>query len=372
MKPIKEHFKDISKNGIGIIFNKILNLTKEFINRYKKFIFLIKLGFIFAFYKKKKNNNDVHKKILIGAYVWGEPFVKKLVEVSFPSYFSKNNIPRLIKSGYQVEFIIITEKNIKNKKVFEDTLANLLKENELKSSDLKIEFIYKKDMNYDHLSKYMIYHLKESIKRNAIWFWLCSDILITDGSVTNLVSMIDSDDCAVGMPVFRVKRSEFLEEFKNKNNSKENILQLSFKNFFSDVTNSFKDDQNKNVSWTTGISIEKSGNGYLATNTLPAVWCAKIIKSDIVYFQKNRANIHDHLWPSKLLVERRLRVVSSSDVCYAVELTDEHSEKYPLLQRLGYWHKYKDYPLRYNFDNRRNIHSVVMGSFNYHINFIKK
>ena len=126
-----------------------------------------------------------------------------------------------------------------------------------------------------------------------------------------------------------------------------------------------------NVSWTSGISIEKTSIGYLATNTLPAVWCAKILKSDIKYFKKHRANIHDHLWPSKLLIERRLRVVSSSDICFSVELTDENSEKYPKLSRLGYWHKYRDYPLRYNFENRRNIHSVVMGSFNYHINYDK-
>ena len=55
----------------------------------------------------------------------------------------------------------------------------------------------------------------------------------------------------------------------------------------------------------------------------------------------------------------------------AKRLPDENSEKYPKLSRLGYWHKYRDYPLRYNFENRRNIHSVVMGSFNYHINYDK-
>ena len=87
-------------------------------------------------------------------------------------------------------------------------------------------------MNYDDLSNYMICHFKEALRRDSIWFWLCPDILITDGSVTNLVSMIDSDDCCVGTPVFRVNRNEFLKKFSNKDNSKENILDLSFKYFF--------------------------------------------------------------------------------------------------------------------------------------------
>ncbi|MAV82996.1 MAG: hypothetical protein CMI90_06005 [Pelagibacteraceae bacterium] len=374
MKPIKKHIEEVSNNGIKILLKKFFNLFKECLNFYKKFIFLIKLGLIFAFYEKRNDKIPVKKKILLGCIVWGESYIRKLTEVSFPSYFSKNNIPKLIKEGYEIELIIITEPNDNYKQIFLDILENLLIKNKLSLKDLKIEFIFKEQMNYDNLSSYMICHFEESIKRDSIWFWLCPDILITDGSVTNLVSMIDSNDCCVGTPVFRVKRSEFLREFKNKDNTKENILMLSFKHFFSDIVNSFKTKQsniNNNVSWTTGISIEKSNIGYLATNTLPAVWCAKIIKSDIQYYKKYRANIHDHLWPSKLLIERRLRVVSSSDLCFAVELTEENSIKYPKLNRLGYWHKLRDYPLRYNFENRRNIHSVVMGSFNYHINYDK-
>jgi len=219
----------------------------------------------------------------------------------------------------------------------------------------------------------MVIHLQESIKRNAIWFWVCSDEIITDGAVTNLVSMVDSDDCCIATPVFRVEKKKFLNEFKNNDNTKKNVLELSFKYFYSDIVDSFK-DSNNNVSWTSGISIEKTGQGYLATNTLPSVYCAKIIQSDIDYYKKNRANIYDHLWPSKLLVERRLRVVSSSDICFVVELTDFESGKFyngkfHTLERLEEWHKLRDYPLRYNFENRRNIHSVVMGSFNYHINY---
>ncbi len=371
MKPIKKHIEEISNNGIKIVFKKFFNFLKECLSFYKKFIFLIKLGLIFAFYEKKNDKIQVKKKMLLGCIVWGESYIRKATEVCFPSYFSKNNIPKLILEGYEIELIIITEPNDKNKKIFLDVLENLLIKNNLSLKHLKVEFIFREKMSIDNHSSYLICHFEEAIKRDSIYFFLTPDILITDGSVTNLVSMIDSNDCCVGTPVFRVKRSEFLQEFKNKDNTKENILMLSFKYFFSDIVNSFKTNSNinNNVSWTSGVSIEKSEVGYLATNTLPAVLCAKLTKSDIQYYKKYRANIHDHLWPSKLLIERRLRVVSSSDLCFAAELTEENSIRYSKLNRLGNWHKFRDYPLRYNFENRRNIHSVVMGSFNYHINY---
>jgi len=126
MKPLLKHIEDIFQNGISSVFTKLYNyIYYRIYVGIKKFYFIIKLGLIFGFYKKE-NSSNFPKKILLGSYTWNEKYINKLTKVSIPSFFSENNIPKLIRLGFEIEYIIVAEKNEKIFNLIKDVVGNLL------------------------------------------------------------------------------------------------------------------------------------------------------------------------------------------------------------------------------------------------------
>ena len=127
MKPLPEHIAEIRKGGLKELFRKLYTFfIYEFYHLISRFIFIIFLSYNYS--KKNKNiklNNN--KKLLFGTIVWGDKYINYLLKFLIPSIFSKNNIPKLILEGYDVEYIFVIEKNQKIKDLILNTINFFLK-----------------------------------------------------------------------------------------------------------------------------------------------------------------------------------------------------------------------------------------------------
>ncbi|MDB0003604.1 hypothetical protein N9E50_03040, partial [Alphaproteobacteria bacterium] len=136
------------------------------------------------------------------------------------------------------------------------------------------------------------------------------------------------------------------------NFSNEFFIPFSIKNFDPTLILSLK----KNIGWITGITFEKLGNNFLITHVVQNIFVGKMNYSDIKFFNKYSYNVFDHRWPSKLFFEKRLKMVSSSDLFYCIELTAPGYSK--IKDLTDHWNL-SNLPLRYN--NKRYFHSNLMG-----------
>lgn len=77
-------------------------------------------------------------------------------------------------------------------------------------------------------------------------------------------------------------------------------------------------------SYVGGVQWKKlSPNLYSVQHRLPTNYLIHFTPSDLQFFsQQISFGAIDHLWPTKLIQEQRERVVSSSDACFIVEVTD--------------------------------------------------
>ena len=360
MKKISDHFRDLQNKGYKEFFRKIkdflFSITFQPIN---KFLFVLYLGYRFAIYKKINFNNKKYKKIIFGTVIFGKKFENSFINYTLQSLIQNKNIPSLLKQGFKIKFIISLEYNENLEKKICDKI-NLV----LLNKNYQIEFHHNENMKSSLLNQYLNKIYEQSVNENAIIWSAHPDHCYSNGSVSNLISMIDSDDCCIAAPHFRVDEDKFIKVF-NLNNSEaynnHEFINVSINCFHKSLLKSF-DNQKLNNSWLTGISIKKiHKNKMFVNHIVPTVFVAKINKSDLKFFKKRTYNSFDMSWPSKLLIEKRLRFVSSSDIFFAIELTENNLNE--------------DYKFTYKFnprnDLKRNMHSNILGSFTYVINYYK-
>ncbi len=350
MKDLKTHISEIKSGGILTILTKI----KNFINSYtfiilKKFFFIIYLGFIYSSFKKKDFNILNSQKIIFGSVVWGKKFENIYFKFTLSSLLTNKNIPLLIERGFKIKFIIATIPN----PTFENQVLNKL-QSTLSKDNFEIEFHYYEKMESDKIDQYLIKIYEQSVKEDTIIWPANPDHSYSDGSISNVISMMDSDDCCIAAPIFRVDEDSFLKNFKKQeiSFSLNSLIPFSLENLHSSNLLALR----KNIGWITGIVFEKINNNYLVTHVVQNIFAARMNQSDIKFFKKHSYDVFDHRWPSKIFLQKRLKLVSTSDLFFSVELTNKDYGK--LNKTNDYWN-FSNLPLRYN--NKRYLHSNIMG-----------
>tara|TARA_B100001123_G_scaffold391902_1_gene470626 strand:+ start:511 stop:1590 length:1080 start_codon:yes stop_codon:yes gene_type:complete len=359
MKKISDHYKDIKTKGYKEIYRKIRDFYSfVFLQRFNRFFFIFYLALKFANHKKKNFNNNKLNRIIICSVMWGA-YKELFIKFGLTSLLSNKNIPLLIERGFKIKFIIATIPN----PTFENQVLNKL-QSTLSKDNFEIEFHYYEKMESDKIKQYLIKIYEQSVKEDTIIWPANPDHSYSDGSISNVISMMDSDDCCIAAPIFRVDEDSFKKQIQSNDGlliSHNDFINISIKCFHKSLIKSFV-EETANNSWLTGISIKQLQNkNLLVTDIVPNVFAARMNKSDIKFFQNKSYNAFDMSWPSKLLIEKRLRIVPSSDIFFAAELTDKN-------QHIDY-----NYTLKFNPRNdlKRNLHSNVMGSFTYLINCYK-
>jgi len=351
MKKFNEHLSDIKNNGPQDIFRKSRNVFITYIiSPIKKFFLVIYLAIRFAIHKKDNFNNFKSNKIIFASVVWGR-FNKLYTNFTLPSLLTKNNIPFLIEQGYKIKFVISTIKDINFEKDIREKISKYIS-----IEKIKLEFHYNDTMEVNLLHNYFNRLFEQSVKENAIIYTANPDHCYSNGSVSNLIAMMDSDDCCIAAPIFRINEEEFLKTFGEIYDfNKFDLLERSFEHLHNEWKLSFVNHKHNN-SWLTGIVIKEINKySFLVQSLAQNVFVSKLNYSDLRFFKRKTYNAYDMSWPSKLLVEKRLRIIPSSDVFFAAEFTPKN--------------QYTEYKFSKKFNSRsdfkRNLHSSILGSFTY-------
>ena len=133
--------------------------------------------------------------------------------------------------------------------------------------------------------------------------------------------------------------------------------------------------ENAHVSWKTSEVTADPGSTFiggiswtalalnhaLVRHFLPTPLFVNFIPTDTVYFKARHAHpleqtfaVWDHIWPTKLIQEKRLRFIGSSDAALMLEVTEPHANVPPLnppgkTQRDGFVHQ--------------QVHNNIQGQF---------
>ncbi len=146
------------------------------------------------------------------------------------------------------------------------------------------------------------------------------DVFFGNGSIGNLVRYLGSRPLAVAAVHLRTLAHVVPPPLPCSN---ARLVRYAFENLHPENAAMF-DGLTKNSTRQGGVSIRPlTGDLYTCVHSLSNVSLLRPTMTDVDFFRRIEGfGAWDHAWPSLLVAEHRLRVVGSSDLFFAVELTD--------------------------------------------------
>lgn len=215
-------------------------------------------------------------KLRIFTTAWGDKYLQMHKDYAIKSI--SKSVDKLRKEGFEIEFITYGEKDLE---------ASLRKE------------------------------IQDSIKQNAYSIMLPPDTIWSEDGLYNLVKIGVNKKYCIAVPHNRI--ADFDAPTKIPIKATELV-----KHVFSlpeHAITTLYDDLPKNQTHF-GVSVRKISNTMsVMTHNLPTVYFCKFTEYDYRFFNLYKYSNWDRDWLEALISQDRLRVVSSSDICYLVELT---------------------------------------------------
>ncbi len=148
------------------------------------------------------------------------------------------------------------------------------------------------------------------------------DTVYGDESVGNAMTYARGRDFCVGSVYLRANRSSF--DVGKWPCSNARLVDLAMKHLHNDNVMQF-DQRHVNATYDGGMSMREIRRGlYTCVHHLPTVYLAYFDENDEQYWKDSAGwSPWDHLWPHTLVKANRLRVLGSSDLFFAVDLTDD-------------------------------------------------
>jgi hypothetical protein len=208
--------------------------------------------------------------------------------------------------------------------------------------------------SYDVMQRALVAEMEECFKTNSRMVMAPPDMFFGDGSIANLLALASArpDATCFSAPHVRVDHDKFMAALPLGTIDNPKLVQLALANLHcswaqSDVT---LDKRNNYYSGTSIQALPTLGY-YAVTHVLPTCHLAQFTRDDLDAFKRYRSGAWDHQWPALLIGKNRHRVIGSSDIFFAVELTksDENIPKlhaasehpidaYELTDRVGHEH----------------------------------
>tara|TARA_B100000965_G_C19602476_1_gene763617 strand:+ start:4359 stop:5456 length:1098 start_codon:yes stop_codon:yes gene_type:complete len=311
----------ISRN---IIFNPI----NSFKSRICRIIFGISWRLIFI---KKKNYS--HKKNKINLFfwpVWGKEYLDNFFLYSLPSLLSENNL-QWISKNYECELDLY----------FCDDVEELRKKYEslnLIPNSIKVNFhnleIDKNKSNYNKTQiDIYIDHIKKCLEKNSMSMTLTADMIYSEDSLKNLILLSDGKNYCYGCSHARVLNNSKVKNSLNlykKNGvidiNHKKLVKIAFDNLSKTYT-MMNDQLDNNISHKS-LSWRHVGEDKIAivASLVHPFFCNFEISDLDMYSNLSKFAEIDRLIPQFLFQQSRLKIIPSSSIFFAIELTHEKDE----------------------------------------------
>ena len=258
------------------------------------------------------------KKIIIYTLAYGD-YLDYYFDYSLPAIMHESNYGALIKEGFEVEFLLYT---IDSKKFI------IEKYKSHPFFDLKrvniVEFDAQGFLAPRKIASHAIIDImNRAVSESSMLFMAAPDMIISNGSLFNAVSTCYGKNTCLASAHARVSTRVLSRiekcNFDGINSSK--MVSLSFK-YAHDNFKYADENLHKNTT-QKGISYKKiSKYIYTVSHNLPSPWLVFPTKEDCKFFQKCQDfNMWDREWLQMLIKTNRIKVVGSSDLYFAIELT---------------------------------------------------
>lgn len=271
------------------------------------------------------NRKDIKKPTKLINYflvVWGDDFFDILDKIFIPSLLQKDNIPLLKKEGFDQTLNIFVKKDSKDN----ETVRILESIKRLKKI-ISVNIISESGSDNKYfLKKCLLKSIRKSIQENSISSIMTPDHLYANGSIYNLIKIIGFSNIGVASSASRVLWNETQEIFKSKFQSDNFTISNRdlVRHSFDYLHPCFKDSFIDSNPAVEGMTIKKINNdGLYEINCSRINVCAvRFTESDYKFFQLiDDYNHIDKLWPRKLILENRYKIIGDSDVFFYAELT---------------------------------------------------
>ena len=212
----------------------------------------------------------------------------------------------------------------------------------------------KKIAIYDIAQQALVMEIEECFKTNSQMIMAPPDVFFGDGSIANLLALasVRPKNMCFSAPHVRVDYDKFLAALPLGTIDNPRLVQLALANLHRSWSQSDVALDKRNTYYSgTSIQALPTLGFYAVTHVLPTCHLAQFTQDDLDAFKKYRTGAWDHEWPALLVAKNRHRLIGSSDIFFAVELTKEKEnipklhpatahpvEEYELTERRGHEH----------------------------------
>ena len=243
-----------------------------------------------------------------------------------PSLNQPGNIRILNQIGYdQTLYLYCPNKYAKEYLLERESFKSLNNYVDIQVKNFDINHIQNRDYGKLILRNNLIDFIKNSL--DAMSSTLTADMIIGDQSLNNMVKIIGNNDICLASAHARVNYRPIYDFFSKFFQQKDYILsnKLLVKKSIEHLHNSLKFHLLKDDIFPIDNHIMKlNENTYQVRCSRINVAFQRFNKSDIRFFEGvDNFNWIDRLWPRKLMLENRYRLVSDSDIYFFCVLTKE-------------------------------------------------
>jgi hypothetical protein len=277
----------------------------------------------------------VKVRFLAMAWDWG---VTELERLALPSLLQPDNIPWLLRHGFQVTFTVYgLDRDARRlgdvlDRAFAPVANGSLAVNAalLRSSENPTSFHLKQTA--------FVAESRKAIEEGAALALASADLFFGNGSIRNIATYCRKPGVAAGGVCVRVRREPFLDLLRRHREafgavpiSNARLVDMALQSLLecwviSDV------DKDCNASYETAISMRRvAPDVFTLVHKLPTpvMWWPQ--ESDLHFFETHcyggrNFDSLDHLWPAQLIAQRRWRLLASSDLFFFVEVSVDESQ----------------------------------------------
>lgn len=228
-----------------------------------------------------------------------------------------------------------------NKKAMEDVTWNIFtNEEDFEKIDEKLAVaLPKTKINYrdlkvirdriDYLHSALLWQIKDCLAKKTRMLLLPPDSIFGDKTIQNLKILGKEDGSCVLVPHPRALPSIINETYQ----SNEELVGMAWKHLHRSWTDSEEGSDRQN-SFIGGVSWERLDEKTISVkHLLPTPYFCDFTEDDLKFFETQLGiGSIDHVWPSMLVQQGRVKYSGSSDACFVVEITDK-DKNLPPVQR---------------------------------------
>ena len=270
-------------------------------------------------------------------WVWDRG-VDDWVNFCLPSILQPNNIPWLVRNGYDIslDFFTVARDHDRVEKIAID-LHNLLRAGTPEGQVLATVSTAPNDDRSAYQLKTTLFEamIKLAVSTNSQVIFTFADMFFGDGSIRNIVVYGQKPRVSVSGLYLRVKQQPFKELLARHQAatgsatvSNARLVDMSLDTLIDGMQASIVDNDRNASHLTSGALRRISDELYTYTFHAPTPILATFEESDLNFFSRFLWNFHllDHIWPAMLIAQNRWRVMASSDLFFLAELNRTDTE----------------------------------------------